>query len=267
MNGPRLYMRYVSVSIRSQMQYPASFVMLTLGQFIVTVTEFVGIWVLFNRFGSLRSWRFAEIALFYGLIFTSFALAEAIGRGFDTFSQLVRTGDFDRLLLRPRSAAFQVSCLQWQVSRIGRLATCVPVLIWATITLDVQWTAGRVALLAFALAGGTCLFYGLFILQATLAFWTIESLEVMNTVTDGGRETGQYPLSVYRPWFRRFFTFVVPLACVSYFPALAILGRPDHATGSPLWFQCSAPLIGVAFLPLSLQVWRFGVRHYCSTGS
>ena len=267
MNAARLYMRYIGISIRGQLQYPASSIMQAIGQFIVTVKEFGGILILFHRFGSLRSWRLAEIGLFYGLIFTAFALTEAVGRGFDRFSNLVRTGDFDRLLLRPRSVAFQVSCLEWQISRVGRLSTSVPVLIWATIALGVDWTVGRVALLLFTLLGGMCLFYGLFVLQATLAFWTIESLEVMNTVTDGGRETGQYPLSIYRPWFRKFFTFVVPLACVTYFPALAILGRTDEAIGSPLWFQCAAPLIGVAFLPIALQVWRFGVRHYSSTGS
>ena len=45
------------------------------------------------------------------------------------------------------------------------------------------------------------------------------------------------------------------------------LGRTDEALGSPRWFQCSAPLIGVVFLLISLQVWKFGVRHYRSTGS
>ena len=48
-------------------------------------------------------------------------------------------------------------------------------------------------------------------LQATLAFWTTETLEIVNTVSYGGVETAQYPLSIYRPWFRHFFTFVVPL--------------------------------------------------------
>ncbi len=43
-------------------------------------------------------------------------------------------------------------------------------------------------------------------------------------------------------------------------------GREDQALGSPRWLQCSAPLIGVAFLLISLQVRKFGVRHYRSTG-
>lgn len=89
----------------------------------------------------------------------------------------------------------------------------------------------------------------------------------MNTVTYGGTETGQYPLSIYAPWFRRFFTFVVPLACVTYFPVLAILGRDDPVAASPEWFRWAAPLVGLVFLQATLQVWRVGVRHYRSTGS
>ena len=86
-------------------------------------------------------------------------------------------------------------------------------------------------------------------------------------MTYGGTEAGQFPLSIYRPWFRRFFTFVVPLACVSYFPALTILGRSDPFLASFPWLGWTAPLVGVAFLLATLQVWQFGVRHYRSTGS
>ena len=151
--------------------------------------------------------------------------------------------------------------------RVGRLAQGLVVLLWATHALDVQWTAARVALAGLTVVGGATLYIGLFVIQATVAFWTIDSLEAVNTVTYGGVETSQFPLSIYRPWFRRFFTFVVPLACVSYFPALAILGRDDVELGSPVWFRWSAPLIGVLFLCVALKFWKFGVRHYHSTGS
>ena len=266
--GPlRLYVRYAGISIRSQMQYRASFIMISLGLLVVTTGEFFGIWAMFDRFGSLRGWRLAEVAFFYGLITVAFSLAEAVARGFDHFPDMIKSGDFDRLLLRPRSAAFQVAAGVLPLHRAGRLLNGAIVLAWAIGALSVTWTPARVGLLVLAIIGGVCLFSGLFVLQATLAFWTIETLEVMNAVTYGGTETAQYPLSIYRPWFRRFFTFVVPLASVSYFPALVILDRADAAIGSPRGFQCTAPLIGVVFLIVSLQVWRFGVRHYRSTGS
>jgi ABC-2 type transport system permease protein len=266
-HAARLYLRYVGVSVRSQMQYRASFVMLALGQLLVTGMEIVGIWALFARFKALGGWRLEEVALFYGLVHVAFAIAEGVGRGFDIFPGMVKSGEFDRLLLRPRSTAFQVAARELQLMRVGRLAQGLAVLVWAAVALEVQWSVARVGLLVFAILGGVCLFGGLFVFSAVLAFWTTETLEIFNTVTYGGTETAQYPLSIYKGWFRRFFTFVVPLACVSYFPALAILGRDDPAAGSPVWFRWTAPLVGIAFLAASLLVWRVGVRHYRSTGS
>jgi ABC-2 type transport system permease protein len=136
----------------------------------------------------------------------------------------------------------------------------------AGAALGFSWTLGDIALLGFAVVGAACLFFGLFVLQATVCFWTTESLELMNTMTYGGVESAQYPLAIYAPWFRRFFTFVVPLACVCYFPMLAILGREDPL-GSPVWLQAASPLAGVLFLLAAIRIWHFGVRHYTSTGS
>jgi ABC-2 type transport system permease protein len=263
----RLYAHYIAISIRGQMQYRASFVMLSVGGFLTSGMEVVGIWALFDRFKSLGGWRLEEVALFYGVVHVAFAVAEAVARGFDTFPELVKSGEFDRLLLRPRSTAMQVAARELQLMRVGRFAQGLVVLLWAASALNVQWTAARQLLLVSAVVGGACLFGGLFVLQATLAFWTTEGLEVMNSFTYGGTETGQYPFSIYRPWFRRFFTFVIPLACVTYFPVLALLGRTDAALGSPAWFHWVAPSVGLVFLPVSLQVWRLGVRHYTSTGS
>ena len=79
-------------------------------------------------------------------------------------------------------------------------------------------------------------------------------------------KSAQYPLVIYGKWFRRFFTFIVPLATVCYFPVVAILDRPDPL-GTPLWFQCATPIAGFLFLGLTLALWQVGVRRYTSTGS
>ncbi len=264
----RLYGRYTSISLRGQMQYRASFVMLAFGNLFATATEFAGIVALFTRFGSLRGWRLAEIALFYGMVGMAFAIAEATGRGFDVFATMIKSGDFDRLLLRPRGTAFQVAAQELQLMRVGRLAQGLVVLLWAMPRVHTAWTPARLALLALSVGGGACLFYGLLVLQATLAFWTVESLEIMNTVTYGGTEVAQYPLSIYNPWFRRFFTFVVPLACINYIPARVLLpDAPATHSAAPLWAAWLAPFVGMAFLAVTLQVWNVGVRHYRSTGS
>ncbi|HET6382810.1 MAG TPA: ABC-2 family transporter protein [Armatimonadota bacterium] len=262
----RLYFRYLGISMRAQMQYRASFLMMTVGQCAATGIEFLGIWALFARFGSLRGWTLPEVALFYGIINCGFAVAESLGRGFDIFPELVKSGDFDRVLLRPRSTILQIAGREFQLMRFGRLAQGLAVLIWALLHLKIVWDFARAALLCATIGSAAYLFYGLLVLQATMSFWTVETLEILNTVTYGGTETGQYPLTIYRPWFRRFFTFVVPIACANYLPVGAILGMADPL-GASTWAQWSAPAGGFVFLLISLQIWKVGVRHYRSTGS
>lgn len=259
--------RYTAASLKAQMQYPASTLMLTLGQFAATALEILATWALFDRFGDVRGWTFGEVCVFYGLVNIAFSLADLSTRGFDVFgTEFVRTGNFDRILLRPRSAALQLVGHEVRLSRFGRTAQGLGVL-WLGVQLTgLHWTGPDVALALFAIAGGIALFAGLLVMQATLAFWTVESLEVANILTYGGVQAAQYPLSIYAGWFRRFLTLVVPIACVAYFPVVAILDRPDPL-GSPDWLGPLAPLAGFAFLALALWLWRFGVSKYTSTGS
>ncbi|HEY1751336.1 MAG TPA: ABC-2 family transporter protein [Caulobacteraceae bacterium] len=266
-NALALYGRYVAASVRAQMAYPASLAMTTAGSLLGTVIEFIGIWALFQRFGQIGGWRVGEVALFYGLISVTFSIADMTTRGFDVFgSVFVRTGAFDRLLLRPRSPALQLMGYELRLSRLGRLAQGAAVFAIGLAITHEHWSVGAVAILAFAMAGGAALFAGLLILQATLAFWTVESLEAVNILTYGGQTAAQYPLNVYAGWFRNVLIWIVPIGCISYLPMLAAMGRADPL-GTPSWLLPLAPAAGFAFLGVALFTWRFGIRHYASSGA
>jgi ABC-2 type transport system permease protein len=266
--GPvALYLRLVSQSVRAQLQYRMSFALMTFGSLVTSGVEVLGIWALFERFGMLGPWRLAQVAFLYGLVNAAFAVAEGLARGFDVFGrEFVRTGAFDRVLLRPRSTVLQLAGHEFQIFRLGRFLQGVAVLGWAIWMLPIDWQLWKVALLAYAFVAAIVFFYALFIAQAALSFWATESLEIMNTLTYGGTETAQYPLTIYRPWFRRFFTYVVPLGCVIYFPSVAIFGI-DDPLGSSRIFQILAPTAGFAFFAVAIAFWRAGIRRYTSTGS
>ncbi|HWO19959.1 MAG TPA: ABC-2 family transporter protein [Kofleriaceae bacterium] len=266
MHGLRLYFRYAAVSLRSQLQYRASVVMQSLGIFLITGVEMLAIWALFDRFGTVRGWTLPEVALFYGMISVSWSLCDAMARGFDVFGTLIKEGELDRLLLRPRSTVLQLLGHELTIRRIGRFAQGAAVLGYALSSLDIAWSVPKVLLLAASITGAVCTFLGLVVLQATTAFWTTETLEVWNAFTYGGVTMGQYPLPIYRWWFRGLFTYVIPLGCAIYLPGVALLGREDPL-GTPVVAQWLAPLAGPAFLVLALAAWRVGVRYYRSTGS
>jgi ABC-2 type transport system permease protein len=254
-------------SLRAQMSYPGSFLLEMASQFASTFIGFIGIWALFHRFGQVHGWKLYEVGVFYGVINVTFAVADMMSHGFERFGrEFIRTGDFDRVLLRPRAAALQILGHELQLQPLGRLAQGALVLAISVHSLDVAWGAGNVSLIAFAMAGGVALYVGLMALQATLAFWTVESLELVNIVTYGGAEAAQYPLDIYAGWFRKLLTFVVPVACVSYYPLTVALGRWSGESAAAQWLATLSPLAGFAFLALSLRAWRMGVRRYASAG-
>lgn len=202
MSGFALLFRLISASIRAQAQYAASAIMLTVGHFLMTAIEVVAIWALFDRFGSVRGWGFGEVAVFYGLAHVMFSLADVSTRGFDILgTELIRTGDFDRMLLRPRAATLLLIAYDFRLSRFGRFAQGLVVLLVGAHAAGVDWTLGSAALTLWAVAGGVALFCGIMIVQGAVSFWTIESLEVANVLTYGGVQATQFPLDLYERWF------------------------------------------------------------------
>lgn len=257
----KLYLKYASIILRSQMQYKASFFMAAIGQFMVSFTVFLGVYFMFSRFNSVEGFTFPEVLLCFAVVLASFSLAECFFRGFDTFSGIISNGEFDRIMVRPRNIILQVLSSRIEFSRIGRLLQAVVLFAYAIPTSGVVWTAERIITLLFMISGGFMVFCGLFIIYASFCFFTTEGLEFMNIFTDGGKEFGKYPFSVYGEGVLKFLTYIIPLALFQYYPFLFLIGRTNNR------IYMFLPLVSVLFLVPCLTFWRIGVRHYKSTGS
>ncbi len=216
---------------------------------------------MFRRFHQVRGYSYSEVLLCYAIVLMEFSLAEMWARGFDTFSGLVRSGEFDRVLVRPQGEILQVLGSRFELTRLGRMSQAVVMLVYAFCTAEIHWTVGRVCTFLFMLVGGTAVFSGLFLIYAALCFFTLEGLEFMNVLTDGAREYGKYPLDVYGKRVLQFATVLVPYALIQYYPLQYILGR----TANPIYIFL--PLAAVLFLLPCYGLWRYGVRHYKSSGS
>lgn len=257
-----LYYKLMKASIKSQLQYKASFFMLTFAGMISIFMDFVGVWVLFSRFKVLKGWTFDEILIIYGIVHMGFALAEGFARSFDKFSIIVKTGAFDRILLRPLGSLFQVATSHIQIVKIGRTLEGLIILIIGFIKCHLSLFSLSTLMIVFSLIGTIALFYGVFIIQGALVFWTKETLELMNIATYGAREVGQYPMSIYNIAFRIFFTIALPLACVVYFPAASFL----HHDNISWKFGLFTPLVGFLFFYIACLFWKKGVNHYSTVG-
>lgn len=257
----KLYFRYLSMLLKSQMQYKASFFMMVVGQFLVSFTTFLGMWFMFDRIQSVDGFTFSEVLLCFALMLLAFSATECFARGFDRFPALIRSGELDRILVRPRGVIFQVLTANVEFSRMGRFAQAILVLAYAIPTSGIVWTGDKILTLTLMFVGGLGVFTALFVLYAGISFFTIEGLEFMNIFTDGSREFGRYPLSIYGEGVLKFLTYVIPVALFQYYPLLYLTGRSQN---QGLIFL---PLLGMLFLIPCYLFFRFGLRKYQSTGS
>jgi ABC-2 type transport system permease protein len=106
----------------------------------------------------------------------------------------------------------------------------------------------------------------LFIVGATITFWTVQSVEAINILTYGGVEMMSYPVQIYPPWMRFFFMYIIPFVFLNYSPALYFFDKPDPLHLPP-FAPFLAPLVAVILFALALRFWEFGMDHYQSTGS
>lgn len=258
-----MYFKYIRLVIKSRMQYRLSTWMTLTGRLLECIFSFVGIYFLFDRFGAVDGWTFAEVAVCYGVVQTAFAITECFARGFDTFSSAVTKGDFDRVMLRPRGTVLQVFGSAFEISCLGKLAQSITVLCLALSWLGTTFTPVKLFTLILMVLSGVSIFTGILIVGAGICFFTVQGLEVLNIFTYGGKEITQYPLAIYNKWIVRFFTFIIPFGSFNYLPLMFITGRTDGSG----WLYMLSPLYGFLFLVPCLLFWRHGVKHYLSTGS
>ncbi len=259
-----VYSALIGASIRSQLRYKLSVAFNVFGYFVVFWSEFLAIWIMFRHFGPLDGWRLEEVLICYGLAHGSYSVAEFLTRGFEFLAHMTRRGEYDRLLLRPVNTIVQLAGQEFALHRFGRLLQAGIVLGAGLVLLGERVTPLGVLLLLWAVAGGAALFSGLYILQGSVGMKTLQNIEAFNVLTNGGPEMAQFPMSIYPTPMRLLFTFLVPLAGVVYYPAVAFLGKSSVAAPVFGWI---GPAGGLAFLAVSLLVFRAVERSYVSTGS
>jgi ABC-2 type transport system permease protein len=260
----RRYLDIASLWVRAAWAYPASFVLLVVGNALITGLDAVGIWIMFSHLDLLGGFALHEVALLYGASSLGLGIADTLIGSVERIGDYVRTGRLDQMLTKPLPLLLQVCADQFTLRRLGRISQAAVVFAWAATY--VEWTPSRALVGAMMVVSGGTIFFALFVMFSCIQFWTIDASEFANAFTYGGATVTQYPLTIFPREVMVSLTFVLPIAFVNWYPSLYILGR-DDPFGLPEWLQLCSPVAAAALMAVALVVWRTGVRHYTSTGS
>ena len=263
-----LYRRLISVQIRSQMQYRIPFLLEFVTVAFITALEYGALAMVFDQFENLKGWSLGQVAFIYGLAELAFGIMDMVFSGFDpgVFGLKVRRGSFDQILLRPVNITLQIFGSKFVLRRIGKIIVGIGIFAYAIQLVDISWDPIKIYLVATMVFSQVLFFGGLFVIGATITFWTVEAIEGINIFTYGGTYMISHPMHIYPNFLRRFFTFIVPAIFLNYYPAVYIFELPDPFH-MPAWAPFFAPIAGIIILTAAFLFWQVGLRQYQSTGT
>ncbi len=256
----KLIGKYLGMYFKSQLEYKSSFILTCIAQLLTLSLSSFMVFILMDKFHFLDNYDIYELMLGISIVQFGFSFSECFMRGFDKFSEVIKVGGLDLMLIRPRNIYIQVFGSNIELTKLSRVLGSLVLFIIAISNIDsITWYG--VLYLFLLLIGSSMIYAALFIFSACFCFKTVEGLEFMNIFTDGSREFGQYPMGLFRREVILVFTFLIPLACVNYYPISYILGKSDN-----IWYLIS-PLMTFVLFIMSIIIFNRCIRHYEGTGS
>jgi ABC-2 type transport system permease protein len=257
----RLLAIQLRISVASAMAYRANFVLEGAMTLMWTALTLLPLIVLFDGRESVAGWD-APSAL---VVIAYFLAIRAVLEGIISPSLIglvekIRSGSFDYVLLKPVDAQAMVTASQFEPWKIFDLLGAIALAVYAFARRGEPPTAGGVALGLVLFFAGLIAMYSLWLVCAAASFW-VGRLDNLMYLLGAVLDTGRWPVQVFRGAWRYVFTFVIPVALMTTFPAMALLGRIDTPTAV-------GTIVGsIAMLGASRMIWVAAIRNYTSASS
>ena len=253
---------YFAQYAKVRVSYRADFFVSLATSAAATVFSLGFVWTLFQKVPRLANWRMEEVLFLYGFSLIPFGLFNVLSMNLYEFgSTYIMEGKFDRVLLRPISSLFQVLFETFRIESFHEVFVGLAILVWAARRLEHHWTLLDLFLLAFFGLCGGIIYVSVFLFLTTISFWFEDRVGIhppfWNLLA-----FGRYPLSIYSGYIRFLLSWIVPFGFATFYPSVRLLGHAEFRGYSLL-----IPLVAAAALALAGTAWRFGLRHYSSTGS
>ncbi len=256
-----LYWYFLLQRFKILMEYRVNFLIGASSTIFLQASSLLTIWVVMSRIPSLNGWNFNEVLLIYGLVTLAKSINHMFADNLWTLGrQYIRSGGFDRFLVRPIDPLFHLLADRFCHDGIGNFLVGLALVAKASSALGIPWTLGNLFYLFVVVISGGCIFIALNLLTGVSAFWIMDAVPVIRVIFDN-HLFAQYPLTIYPKAINILLTWIIPYGFCSFYPASYLLGHP---IGYLAWLS---PLVAVILLFIGYRFWLFGLAHYTSTGS
>jgi ABC-2 type transport system permease protein len=258
----KLYWVFVKLRFKIWMEYRIDFFIGILSVLFIQGSTILFVSMLFGQIGDLDGWGYYEVLFVFGVAICGRSIHHIFFDNLWVFGWgYIRSGEFDRLLIRPINPLFHLIADRVQQDGIGQLIVGIIVLNMAAGEIGVIWDVGNVLLLLLMIVASGAIFVSLNLIMATLSFWMVDSLPIMWAVHNFS-DFARYPMGIYNQFVRGLLTWLIPYGFTAFYPATLFLDRGEWRL-----FALSTPFVALVLCGLAYAFWLRGLRAFSSTGS
>jgi len=170
----------------------------------------------------------------------------------------VRTGGFDRFLLRPVNLLFQLTIDSLDEDGWGELLLGMILVLTAYFRLELP--AAKLILLIPAVLSGTAVLIAVSLMLSSLSFVSVGGVPIMGLLVKMFEFT-KYPVDIFGNTLKIVLSTVIPLGFATFYPGMMFLTE-NVALYLPLVLLFSA-----GYFMFSYFIWNYSLKFYVSSGS
>ncbi len=263
----RVVLQSLKMSVHARMQYRAESLANTLAVFIRESANIIAIYLALLKFDQINGWNVNEMLFLYSILFLTYAFVVSLFADLRQFSDTIREGRFDRLLVRPRGLLLQLILNNADlIASVGHGTLGILLFVISAGKVGIHWNFFTVLYYIAAIISGILIQGGIFIIFSSLCFYFVETNSIRSLFYWNMRKFAGYPISIYHKVIQVILIYVVPFAFVNYFPAQYLLRKADMANYPEVYIYI-APVVGVEVYAAAYLFWSVSVRRYYSTGN
>lgn len=229
--------------------------------FVYLAMMFVGTELIYGQVQAIAGWTKNEVlllvltvALFNDFMWTFFYF------NLRYFSDLVREGNLDFVLLKPVNSRFLISTRYFEFDHFLRMPLIIYFINKLVRELNIRPNLFSWFQFYVLFFFGLFIVYNFFFIITTLNFWFIRIFNLSN-LFDDIVEIARFPSKIFQGKLKYLFVYIIPSIFIAFLPVEVLLGRRGLET------IIFAILISVFLFGISQKFWNFALKHYSSASS
>jgi ABC-2 type transport system permease protein len=267
-NYARVFATFFRNSLVREMTFRGNLLITIVTRLFYFVAQVALFEIIYRQVNAINDWTRPE---YFAFLATGMLINSLVETFFmpncANFSELIRTGNLDFVLLKPIDPQFLISFEKMELAMLNQAVLALALLGYALVRIGGPIDPIRAAMYVLFVGVGVAFFYSLMLILASTSVWF-------------GRNSGLYDFWFYIIIFARYpreiyggslagdalqftFSFMIPILLVVTVPSRVLLAK----VLDPSWLTLVALAAAVLGLVVSRAIFRWSLRAYRSASS